>query len=65
MTSEQFQTWLNQDPFLTITAATTTVILLFLITRNIIARGIIHLAFRTQTKTDDILVKHLKSLCIA
>lgn len=60
--AEQFQTWLNQDPFLTITAAITALTLLFLITRNIIARSIIHLADRAQTKVDDILVKHLKPL---
>ena len=65
MTAEQFQVWLNQDPYLTITSAATALIFLFLITRNIIARGIIHLAARTQTKVDDILVKHLKPLRIA
>lgn len=65
MTVEQFQIWLNQDPFLTISAATTALFLLFLISRNIIARGIIHISARTHTKVDDILVKHLKPLRIA
>lgn len=65
MTVEQFQTWLKQNPFLTITLATTALLLLFLISRNIIARGLIHLSARTQTKVDDILVKHLKPLRIA
>ena len=65
MTVEQFQIWLNQDPFLTITASTTALLILFLISRNIIARGIIHISTRTQTKVDDILVKHMKPLRIA
>ena len=65
MTVEQFQIWLNQDPFLTITASTTALLILFLFSRNIIARGIIHISTRTQTKVDDILVKHLKPLRIA
>lgn len=65
MTVEQFQIWLNQDPFLTIAATTTALLILLLISRNIIARGIIHISTRTQTKVDDILVKHLKPLRIA
>ena len=65
MTVEQFQDWLSRDPFVTISAAVTALLLLFLISRNIIARGIIHISTRTQTKVDDILVKHLKPLRIA
>ncbi|MBM3136940.1 MAG: mechanosensitive ion channel [Chloroflexi bacterium] len=62
MTVDQFQFWLNQNPFLTISAAVTAILLLFLFTRNVIARGLIYIASRTQTKVDDILVKHIKPL---
>ena len=65
MTVEQFQGWLSRDPFVTISATVTALLLLFLIARNIIARGIIHISTRTQTKVDDILVNHLKPLRIA
>jgi miniconductance mechanosensitive channel len=65
MTIEQFQGWLSRDPFITISASVTALLLLFLISRNIIARAIIHISTRTQTKVDDILVKHLKPLRIA
>ena len=65
MTIEQFQGWLSRDPFITISASVTALLLLFLVSRNIIARAIIHISTRTQTKVDDILVKHLKPLRIA
>jgi len=62
MTVGQFQFWLKQNPFLTISASITAILLLFLFTRNVIARGLIYIASRTQTKVDDILVKHIKPL---
>lgn len=65
MTVEQFQFWLKQNPFLTISASVTAILLLFLFTRNVIARGLIYIASRTQTKVDDILVKHIKPLRIS
>jgi miniconductance mechanosensitive channel len=65
MTVEQFQFWLRQNPFLTISASVTAILLLFLFTRNVIARGLIYIASRTQTKVDDILVKHIKPLRIS
>ena len=43
MTVEQFQDWLSREPFITISAVVTALLLLFLISRNIIARGIIHI----------------------
>ncbi len=65
MTVEQFQFWLNQNPFLTITISITAILLVYLFTRNIIARGLIYLTSRTRTKVDDILVKHIKPLRLA
>ncbi len=65
MTATQLSDWLQKDPFLSISAIVTALALLFFLTRNIIARGLIHLAGRTQTKVDDILVKHLKPLRIS
>lgn len=65
MNIELLKTWMQDDPFLTITAIITALALIFLITRNIIARGLIHLAGRTQTQVDDILVRHLKPLRIS
>ena len=62
MTADQFQNWYLQNPFLTITASATAVLLLYLFTRNVIARGLIYIASRTQTKVDDILIRHIKLL---
>ena len=65
MTVDQFQFWLNQSPFLTITISITAILLVYLFTRNIIARGLIYLTSRTRTKLDDILVKRIKPLRLA
>ncbi len=65
MTATQLSDWLQEDPFLFISAIVTALALLFFFTRNIIARGLIHLAGRTQTQVDDILVRHLKPLRIS
>jgi miniconductance mechanosensitive channel len=65
MTVEQFQFWLKLNPFLTISASVTAILLLFLFTRNVVARGLIYITSRTQTKVDDILVKHIKPLRIS
>jgi len=65
MTVEQFQFWLEQNRFLTITTSITAILLIYLFTRNIIARGLIYLTSRTRTKVDDILVKHIKPLRFA
>lgn len=65
MTAEEFQFWLHQNPFLTVTLTLSAISLLYAFTRNIIGRGLIYIASRTQTKVDDILVKHLKPLRIA
>jgi miniconductance mechanosensitive channel len=65
MSVEQFQFWLKQNPFITISASITAILLLFLFARNVVARGMIYIASRTQTKVDDILVKHIKPLRIS
>ena len=62
MNADQLSYWMQTDPFLAVSAMVTALVLVFFIARNIIARGLIHLAGRTQTKIDDILVKHLKPL---
>lgn len=62
MNPEQFQLWFDQNPTITITASVTAILVLYIFFRNIVARGLIYIASRTQTKVDDILVKHLKLL---
>ena len=65
MNYELFNSWLTQDPLLTISVSLAFLIVLFLFTRNIIANAIIKLSARTKTKIDDMLVKHLKPMRIA
>lgn len=65
MTVDQFQTWFNQSPFITLSLSISAVLILYLFTRNVIARGLMYLASRTKTKVDDILVKHLKLLRVS
>ena len=65
MNSTDLQLWIEQNPVVAISTMITICIVLFLFTRNFIARGLIHLAGRTQSKVDDILVKHLQPVRIA
>ncbi len=60
MDAASFQLWIEQYPAATLGAILLFSILLFLFTRNIIARGLISLASRTKSKVDDILLKHLR-----
>lgn len=57
--------WVEQNMPLAVSAAIIVCILVFLFTRNIIARSLIALAGRTSTKVDDVLVKHLRPFRIA
>jgi miniconductance mechanosensitive channel len=60
MESSNFQAWVEQNPVVAVSAILIFSIALFLFTRNILARALIHLASRTKTKVDDILLKHLR-----
>jgi miniconductance mechanosensitive channel len=55
----------EQNPELAIGSIVLLSVLILLFARLIIARGLIRLASRTSTKTDDILVKYLRPLRIA
>ena len=65
MSITEFQVWVEHNLLLAVSVAIILVVFVFLFTRNIIARGLIHLAGRTATKVDDILVKHLRPYRIA
>jgi len=65
MNSDQIAIWYQQNPFITISLATTALTLLFLFFRNIIARSVIRFASRTKTRIDDILIRYLKPLRIS
>jgi len=54
-----FQTWLDSNPINPTIAVVVGALLVFLIARFVVARGLIYLTTRTQNKWDDILVKHL------
>lgn len=59
------QLWVQQNPAIAVAAALVAAILLFLFARDVIARSLIHLAGRTATQIDDILVRHLRPFRIA
>lgn len=65
MNAQQFLLWYQQNPFITVTLSITAILILYLFTRNVIARGLIYIASRTRTKVDDILVKNLKLLRVS
>ncbi|HSF81917.1 MAG TPA: mechanosensitive ion channel domain-containing protein [Anaerolineales bacterium] len=65
MSIADFQSWVEQNLLLAASAAVTLCIVVFLFTRNVIARGLINLAGRTSTKIDDVLIKHLRPFRIA
>ena len=64
MTIEEIQTWINQNPTLSPWALGAAVVVLsvvvFLIARYIIARSLVYLSQRTETKYDDIIVDKLR-----
>ncbi|MGD8751527.1 MAG: mechanosensitive ion channel family protein [Anaerolineales bacterium] len=65
MTMENLQVWMEQNPFLAIGATIGLSVLVFLIARGIIARGLIYLSGRTKTSIDDIIVKNLHPFRVA
>lgn len=60
METTYFQAWVEQNPVIAISAILIFSFALFLFTRNILARALVHLASRTKSKVDDILLKHLR-----
>jgi miniconductance mechanosensitive channel len=65
MDIELIQTWIDANPWLAFGALLVLSVIVFLITRFIIARGLIYLAKRTETKYDDIVVEHLKPYSVS
>ena len=59
MNTLDIQRWVAENMFSAITLGILIGAILFLFTRNIIARGLMQLAAHTKTKVDDVLVKHL------
>ena len=60
MTTESLRTWIEQNQIATILAAISLSILIYLFTRNFIARGLVSMAARTKSRVDDILLKHIR-----
>lgn len=57
--------WVSTNPELAISGLVVICFLAFIFSRQIVARGIIHLTARSTTKKDDILVSHLKPYRLA
>jgi len=60
MTIADLVTWVDQNPTLAYSVIVLISILLLLIARKFITRGLIALASHTTTKADDILLKYLR-----
>lgn len=60
MDPSTFQQWFQANPLAAFFLLLLVSLLVFMVTRQILMRGLIHLASHTATKVDDILVKHLK-----
>jgi miniconductance mechanosensitive channel len=54
------QAWITANPALAASAAVLSILLIYLVTRLVFARGLIYLAGRTKNKYDDILMKRLR-----
>jgi miniconductance mechanosensitive channel len=65
MDIEQIQTWIEANPWPAFGALLVLSLILFLITRYVIARGLIYLAKRSETRYDDIIVEHLKPYAVS
>ncbi len=61
----EFQIWVDQNPILALSGILILGVLLFLLARGVVARGLIYMAGRTTSKMDDIFVKHLKPFRVA
>lgn len=60
MNATDFQLWFQANPLAAVLLLLLLSVLVFLITRYILVRGLMHLASHTSTKIDDILLKHLR-----
>ncbi len=60
MDTTQIQNWFIENPILAISAITLFSVILFLIARYVIIRGVVRLASHSSTQIDDIFIKHLK-----
>jgi miniconductance mechanosensitive channel len=61
----QLQLWIEQNPLLALFAIVILSVVGFFIARFIIAQSLIYLANRTDTKYDDIIVRHLRPFRVA
>lgn len=69
MIIEAFRNWLEANPgeapWVLVSIGLVLNAIVFLVTRNFIARGLIYLAQRSQSKVDDILVAHMRPYRLA
>lgn len=65
MDIELIQTWMEANPWPAFGAVLVLSLLVFLVTRFVIARGLIYLAGRTETKYDDIIVQQLRPYTVS
>lgn len=65
MDTTQLQLWIEQNQFAALISIAVLSILGFFIARFIIARGLVYLTEKTETKYDDIVVRHLRPFRIA
>ena len=65
MTIADFQNWVAQNAINALSSITIASVILLLIARNVVARGLTYLAKHTSTQIDDILVKHIHPYRIA
>jgi miniconductance mechanosensitive channel len=65
MNIESLQAWVTENPLLGFGAIILASVIIFLIARFVIARALIYLATRTDTKYDDIAVRNLRPFRIA
>ena len=65
MNMDQIILYIQNEPLNSIIFTVIGLGLILLISRNIIARGLIAISKRTKTKVDDILVKHVRPLRVA
>jgi len=65
MNLEGLQIWIDQYPFYALISVVALSFVVFFVARALIGRGLVFLAKRTETKYDDIIVKHLRPFRVA
>lgn len=65
MSITELQLWIEQNPLLAFGGVILLSLVGFFIARSVIARGLIYLAERTETKYDDIIVNNLRPFRVA